>query len=59
MPKFILLSDAARLESGINDWRLVHGAAVCMEKHGGREGDVLILCQSGKKTLLISASKSI
>lgn len=45
MPKFILLSDAARHGSGIND----HGASVCVEQHGGREGNVLILCQSGEK----------
>lgn len=44
MPKFILLSDAARHESGIND----HGASVCIEQHGGREGNLLILCQAGK-----------
>lgn len=55
VPKFILLSDAARHGSGIND----HGVSVRVEQHGGREGNVLILCQSGKKTLLISASKSI
>lgn len=46
VPKFMLLSNAATRESGIND----HGASVCMEQHGGREGNVLILCQSGKKT---------
>lgn len=44
VPKFILWSDAARHESGIND----HAASVCMEQHGGRKWNVLILCQSGK-----------
>lgn len=44
MPKFIMLSDAARHGSGIND----HGASVCIEQHGGREGNLLILCQTGK-----------
>lgn len=46
VPKFILLSDVARHESGIND----HGASVCVEQHGGREENVLILCQSGKNS---------
>lgn len=44
MPKFILLSDAARHESGIND----HGASVSIEQHERREGNLLILCQTGK-----------
>lgn len=45
VPKFVLLSNAAMRESGIND----RGASVCMEQHGGREGYALILCQSGEK----------
>lgn len=44
VPKFILLSDAARHESGIND----HGASVCMEQHGGREGMYLFYARVGK-----------